>query len=292
MADQKPPYLREWLTSQGNVYAFLGSVAAAAVLSIPFGFGVGAIPLIAFAAGEVIAGMYVPSSITFRDKVDRSYREAARNATRAHLVEEISRRMPGEARMDRTFETYDRMTERVNSLYQLVADRRTQLSASDVEKLDDATIDYLCVQLALLIIDDRSAAVDRADIERRVAAIDRELAAKQPGTDERQLIRARNDYLALASRHRRMASRRAALEAALMAMPDQMEEIYQAIITAPTSHELGAKLGDAVANLRLREDIEIELVDDIAEEVPGLVVPLHRTPAQTRAAAAGLQRQA
>lgn len=292
MADEKPPYLREWLTSQGNVYAFLGSVAAAAVLSIPFGFGVGAIPLIAFAAGELIAGMYVPSSITFRDKVDRRYREAARNATRAHMVEEISRRMPGEARMDRTFGTYDRMTERVNSLYQLVADRRTQLSASDVEKLDDATIDYLCVQLALLIIDDRSAAVDPADIERRVAAIDRELAAKQPGTDERQLIRARNDYLALASRHRRMVSRRAALEAALIAMPDQMEEIYQAIITAPTSHELGAKLSDAVANLRLREDIEIELVGDIAQEVPGLVVPLHRTPAQTRAAAAGLQRQA
>jgi hypothetical protein len=292
MADEKPPYFREWLTSQGNLYALLASVAAAAVLSIPFGFGIGAIPLIAFAAGEVVAGMYIPSSITYRNKVDRRYREAARNGTRAHLVAEISRRMPSEARIDRTFDTHERMAERIASLYRLVADKRTQLSVSDVEKLDDATIDYLCVQLALLIIDDRSAAVDQGDIERRIAAIERELAAKQPGTDERQLLRARSDYLALASRHRRMLSRKAALEAALIAMPDQMEEIYQTIVTAPTSHELGAKLTDAVSNLRLREDIEIELVDDIAEEVPGLVVPLHRTPAQTRAAAAGLQRQA
>ena len=286
MGEKQPSYVREWLTSQGNVYALLGSVAAAAVLSIPFGFGIGAIPLIAFAAGEFIAGMYVPSSITFRDKVDQRYREAGRGAARAHLIEEISRRVPGESRIDRTFETYDRMSQRVASLYALAADRRTQLSASDVEKLDDATIDYLCVRLALLIIEDRSATIDLGDIERRISAIDRELAAKHPGADERQLLKARNDYLALAARHRRMLSRKAALEAALIAMPDQMEEIYQTIITAPTSHELGAKLTDAVANLRLREDIEVELAGDIQDALPGLVVPLHRTPGQTRAAVA------
>lgn len=292
MAEDKPSYFREWLTSQGNIYALLGSAAAAAVLSIPFGFGVGAIPLIAFAAGELIAGMYVPASITFRDKVDRRRREATRDAARAHLIEEISRRVPGNERIDRIFAAYERMVQRVRSLYTLVAEQRTQLSARDVEKLDEATLDYLCVRLALMIIDDRASAIDQRDIERRVAAIDRELAANQPGTDERQLLKARRDYLALAARHRRMLSRKAALEAALIAMPDQMEEIYQTIVTAPTSHELGAKLGDAVANLRLREDIELELAGDIEQEVPGLVVPLHRTPAQTRAAASALQRQA
>lgn len=292
MAEDKPSYFREWLTSQGNIYALLGSAAAAAVLSIPFGFAIGAIPLIAFAAGEVIAGMYVPASITFRDKVDRRHREATRDAARAHLIEEIGRRVPGDQRIDRTFAAYERMVQRVRSLYTLVAEQRTQLSARDVEKLDEATLDYLCVRLALMIIDDRASAIDQRDIERRVAAIDRELAANQPGTDERQLHKARSDYLALAARHRRMLSRKAALEAALIAMPDQMEEIYQTIVTAPTSHELGAKLGDAVANLRLREDIELELAGDIEQEVPGLVVPLHRTLSQTRAAALALQRQA
>lgn len=292
MAADKPSYVREWLTSQGNIYALLGSAAAATVLSIPFGFGVGAIPLIAFAAGEAIAGMYVPSSITFREKVDRRRRQAAREAARAHLIDEISRRVPGNQRIERSFETYDGMAQRVASLYALVADRRTQLSVGDVEKLDDATLDYLCVRLALLIIDDRSSAIDQRDIERRVAAIERDLAAQSPGSDERQLRKARSDYLALASRHRRMLSRKAALEAALISMPDQMEEIYQTIVTAPTSEELGAKLSDAVANLRLHEDIEVELAGDIERAVPGLVVPLHRTPAQARAAGSALQRQA
>ncbi len=84
MADKQPPsYLREMLASQGNVYALLVSLAAGALLSIPFGFGVGAIPLIAFAAGETIAAMYGPASITFRERVDRRYRDAARQASRA-----------------------------------------------------------------------------------------------------------------------------------------------------------------------------------------------------------------
>ena len=45
MAEETPPYVREVLTSQANLYAFLGSLAAAALLSIPFGFGIGAVPV-------------------------------------------------------------------------------------------------------------------------------------------------------------------------------------------------------------------------------------------------------
>ena len=292
MPDNPPPYLREFLTSQGNVYALLGSVATAAVLSIPFGFGIGAIPLIAWAAGEAIAAMYIPASITFRDRIDRRYRAAARNASRAHLLEEIGRRIRGRNRVDKTLDTYERMAQRVASLYTLAADSATQFSARDVEKLDDASLDFLYVRLALLIIEDRSAAIDLGDIERRVAAIDRELAGQYPGSDVRQLNKARSDYLALAARHRRMLSRKTALEAALIAMPDQMEEIYQTIITAPGSQELGAKLTEAVANLRLQEDIEVELAGDIEDAVPGLVVPLRRASATAQRAVPAAQRQA
>jgi len=292
MAENPAPYLREWLTSQGNVYALLGSVAAAAVLSIPFGFGVAAIPMIGFAAGEAIAAMYVPGSITFRDKVDRRYREAARGAARANLIEEIGRRTRGKNRIDNTLDTYDRMAQRVASLYRLAADSRTQLSARDVEKLDDASLDFLYVRLALLVIEGRSASVDLGDIQRRIVAIDGELAGQDAGTDARQLHKARTDYVALALRHRRMLNRKAALEAALLSMPDQMEEIYQTIITAPTSHELGTKLTDAVANLRLQEDIEVELAGDMEDAVPGLVVPLHRPSANVKHAAAATQRLA
>jgi hypothetical protein len=39
MAEAKPSYVKEVLTSQTNLYAFLGSLAVGALLSIPFGFG-------------------------------------------------------------------------------------------------------------------------------------------------------------------------------------------------------------------------------------------------------------
>ncbi|MBK6974404.1 MAG: hypothetical protein IPH26_16145 [Sterolibacteriaceae bacterium] len=289
MDENKPPYLRELLTSQGNVYAVLGAAAAAAVLSIPFGFGVGAIPLIALAAGEAIAAMYVPSSATFRDKVDRKYREAARRSARAHLSEEIQRRAQSRNRTDRTIETYGRMQQRIESLYRLATDRGTQLSVHDVEKLDDASTDYLYARLALLVIEDRAASIELGDIEARVRNIERELATLHPGMDMKQLHKARDDYAALALRHRRMLSRKTALEAALISIPDQMEEIYQTIIAAPTSHEIGAKLTEAVANLRLREDIEVELAGDMEGVLPGLVVPLHGAGANSRRAAASRQ---
>ena len=290
MDEKKPPYFMEWLTSQGNVYAVLGAGAAAAVLSIPFGFGVGAIPLIAFAAGEVIAAMYVPSSITFRDKVDRTYRAMARESARAHLTEEIQRRVQSRNRIDRTIETYGRMQQRIESLYRLAADRGTQLSERDVEKLDDASLDFLYARLALLVIEDRAASIDLGEIDTRVHNIDRELATQHPGMDVKQLNKARNDYLALAGRHRRMLGRKTALEAALISIPDQMEEIYQTIIAAPTSHEIGAKLTEAVGNLRLREEIEVELAGEMEDVIPGLVVPLHAAGANARRAAAARQQ--
>lgn len=288
-----PSYLREMLVSQSNVYALLVSFAAGALLSIPFGFGVGAIPLIAFAAGEAIAAMYVPASITFREQVDRRHRDAAREVSRARLVEEIRRRARRAGQFDNAMAVYGRMMERLNSLYRLAADSLTQLSRRDVEKLEDASLEYLYVHLALLISEGRAASIDLKDIGRRIDAIDRELVAPSAGTDARALQKARSDYLALTARHRRMLSRNTALEAALLSMPDQMEEIYQSIITAPTAEGLGAMLDEALASLRLQEDVERELAEDLSQELPGLVVPIaNAARSPKRNATAASQQQA
>jgi hypothetical protein len=142
------------------------------------------------------------------------------------------------------------------------------------------------------VIEQRSGSIDLEDIQRRIKAIDRDLAAPRPGTDVRALQKARADYLALAARHRRMMSRKTALEAALLSMPDQLEEIYQGIVTAPTAEGLGARLDEAVASLRLQEDIEGELAEDLAQELPDLVVPFARATGGARRKAAATQRQA
>jgi len=282
--NKEPSYLWEMLRSQPNLYALLGSVAAGVVLSIPFGFGVGAIPLIAFAAGEAIAAMYVPALPTFRARVDKEYREKAREATRWHLIDEIQSRMRTRGSSRGSLDAYNRMVERVSSLFKVAEESQTQLAAYDVERLDDSTLDYLSIWLATLVIDDRSNAVNLRDIEQRIDAIEREIRDAKPGADLKQLQIARNDYAGLLTRHRRMQSRRRALEAALVSMPDQMEEIYQTIMMAPTCTEVGSKLEEAIAKLRLQEDIEAELASDLRETVPDFSARLQqRQTRQTQA---------
>ncbi|MDS4015188.1 MAG: hypothetical protein RKP46_12705 [Candidatus Accumulibacter sp.] len=269
MADSKPPYVKEVLTSQANLYAFLASLAAGALLSIPFGFGVGAIPLIAFAAGEVLAALHIPSLPSFREKVDRSWRAETRQASRAQLIAELQKRAAKREGFQARLRTYQRMMERVTSLYQRAESGHSRLAPRDVEQLDDVTIEYLCLWLAILVIDDRMEAINLREVDGKLAAVNRELAAPLPGTDLRQLQKARADYNALVERHNRMLSRRRALEAALLTMPDQIDEIYQTIMTLPASEEIGSRLEEAVSRLRVQEDIET----DLAEALPGMTMP-------------------
>lgn len=273
MADEKPSYVRELLSSQGNLNAGLGSLAAAAVLSIPFGFGIGAIPLVAFAAGEIIAALYVPSSIKFRDGVDRKWRARARAATRQRLLAEIDARARRTSVLQQTMNAYSRMASRVASLYSRADDRQTRLSFGDVERLDDATIQFLSMWLASLVMDERGDAIKPREIEERIAFLGREIASPKPGADLRQLHKARAEYVAILERHNRMISRKRALDAAMLSMPDRLEEIYQTIMTAPLSEEVGSWLDESIAKLRLQEDIEAELAGDVAEAVPGMATP-------------------
>lgn len=263
MAEDKTAYLKEMLTSQGNFYALLGSSALGVVLSIPFGFGIGAIPLIAFAAGEIIAAMYLPSSISFRDRVDRKLRRQGREEGRNKLLQEIEARC---TRKGNSFQqltrTFTRMSERIAALY-AHADSSKRLSLRDVERLEDAGLDYLRVWLAVLVMEDRATQINLSDIEERIAGLDRELKSPRPGSDLRQLQKARAEYVAIIERYHRMTSRKRALEAAMLSMPDQMEEIYQTVMTTSATEEVGSRLDDAIAKLRLQEDIEAELAGEI-----------------------------
>lgn len=291
MSETTPSYLSAMLGSQTNVYAGLGSLAASALLSIPFGFGIGAIPLIVFAAGELIAAMYVPALPTFREQVDRRRRAAERHATRSSLLTEIEGRTQRRGFYTQNLQTYQRLAERVASLYRHAEARPGQLSTRDVERLDDASIEYLCLWLALLTMDERASAVNMYDVEERITALDREAKTPAPGTDLRQLQKARADYLAILERHHRMGSRKRALEAAMLSMPDQVEEIYQTIMTTPATEDGGIKLEDALAKLRLQEDIEAELAGDLAEAVPGIVSPLPQASPKPRRLTAVAGRQ-
>ena len=294
MGEAKPSYVKEVLTSQTNLYAFLAALAAGAVLSIPFGFGVGAVPLIAFVAGDILAALHIPSLPTFREQVDRRWRAKLREASREQLIDEIEKRAGKRALAAATLRTYQRMDERVQSLYQRARSGHGRLAYRDVEQLDDVTLEYLALWLALLVMDDRAESIDLREVELKVAALDKELAAPRAGSDLRQLQKARADYAAIIERHHRMLSRRRALEAAMLSMPDQLDEIYQTIMTLPVNEDVGARLEEAIGKLRLQEDIEADLASDLAEALPGMAMPTPAADAarQRRLVAVGSTRRA
>jgi hypothetical protein len=66
------------------------------------------------------------------------------------------------------------------------------------------------------------------------------------------------EYTEVMNRSRRLAVRRSALEATLIAMPDKMEEVYQLVITSPYSSDMGSKLEESLAHLRLAEEVAAE----------------------------------
>jgi hypothetical protein len=262
--DEQPSYLWEMLTSAWNVNLGLLSLLAGTVLSIPYGGAGFILPLLAFGAGEAIASMFIPASATFRDKIDRKFKLRRRQAAALHLRTEISRRC---RESDPRWAIYDGLCERVTSLREMGDFRRSAMSEKDLDRIEDTGIDYLGLWLAELSMEERQGAVNERDIERRIEDIGKRIDGG--AEDSRSLRKARSDLEELLLRHRRLASRKAAVEAALLSLPDAVEEIYQAVITTSSAAADGSgRLTDAIERLRLEEELETSYGEEIREIVP------------------------
>lgn len=132
-------YCWEMLCSQGNLYTALSAVALGAVLSIPYGFAIGLIPVVLFVAGDAIVAIFVPNSMNFRHAVDLKYRRLRSDNVRRHLLAQLSSLYPDDTT---AWPVYRRMLDRVQSLRAIAAGRGGSLTDSDVERLDDACVDY------------------------------------------------------------------------------------------------------------------------------------------------------
>lgn len=262
--EEQPSYLWAMLTTPLNVNLFLATLASSTFLSIPYGAPGAILPLLAFAAGEAIAAMFIPPSSTFRAKVDRKLKLKRREAAAMHLRGEIARRC---TEHDPRWDIYRNLQERVGSLREMGSHRRSALSEKDLERIEDTAIDYLGLWLAELSMDERQDSVNERDVERRLAEIGKRI--DNGAEDERSLRKARADLEELLLRHRRLASRKSAVEAALLSLPDAVEEIYQAIITNSSVAEGGVRLSEAIERLRLEEELE----SSTSAEIEKLVQP-------------------
>src|SRR5688572_29379106 len=81
-------YLMEMLKDQKTLYGLLGSAALGALLAFS-SLGLALLPMVVFAAVMTIAALFVPSSKSFREKIDRRKRNEGREKTRNHLISEI-----------------------------------------------------------------------------------------------------------------------------------------------------------------------------------------------------------
>ncbi len=154
---------------------------------------------------------------------------------------------------------YQQMGVRVQALYQTAKDRRTTLTPADVEKLEDLTVDYLELSVVLRSLAQRKDTASDSVAAKRIATLRTHL--EQPGLPDdeaRQLRAALTEYSDAIARSRRLAVRRCALEATLAAMPDKFEEVYQRVMTAPYSTEMGNMLEESLSRLRIAEDVAAE----------------------------------
>ncbi|GAB3382680.1 hypothetical protein [Lysobacter fragariae] len=259
----KPSYLGAMLSHPTNINIGLVSIISATVLSFPFGLAGAILPLFAFGAGEAIAALFIPASPTFRDKVDRRYRSEQREARIAHLRGEILARC-GESHSN--WNIFHRLRERVESVAELLQHRDTSLETHELEKLRDSCGDYLGLWLAELSIDERLDSADVGSLQRRAGDLAKRIEAGDP--DRRSLVKAKTDIEELVQRHRRLSSRKAAVDAAMLSLPDTVEEIYQTLITTPAAGDARGQLQEAIERLRMEEELDDSSYAELDQVLP------------------------
>ncbi len=254
MEENKPSYLSAFLKHPTNRNAMLTAAVVAVFASIPLGLsGLALVGILALGT-EALAALMVPSLPSFRASVDRAQRFEARHQRKEQLIADI--RQLGDSRV---LSTYQHMWTRVQALYQSVQQKRTSLSQPDVEKLEDMTLDYLGLCAVNLSLKQRKDHASVEAAERGMATVQAQLKrADLPEDEARQLRTALAQYEDTLQRSRRLAVRRSALEATLVALPEKLEEVYQLAITSPYSTDMGGKLEESLSRLRIAEEVAAE----------------------------------
>lgn len=263
MSDPNSSYVADFLQSPGNVSGLLGGAAIATALSFPFGLLGAALPLLVTVGLEVIACLFVPDMTTFRRWADEQRKIKARIETTERLMGEIRKRCASPNQFQKYLENHQLVMQQVTSVLDLAQKKPGALGLEDRERIAAVPSEYLSLQLSLLVMDERSDAIDLREVNRKLAQIVSQIDHPENGADVRQLERARDEYAALIARHQRMLSKRPAIEAAMVSLPDQLAEIYQIVMGEGPQND-GARLSDAIASLRLRQDIEAEIAEDLS----------------------------
>jgi hypothetical protein len=257
---EEPSYLWEMLSHQYTLYGFLSSLAAGSLLAIPYDLGVAALPLVGFLGATSLAALFVPGSSGFRYRVNQRRRAARRDAARSHLLGELSVRAAPD---HPNFAVYRRMVEHASSLHTLARSQRSALGIEDVERLEDAAVDYLGLWLARMAMDERHARLTAERLEQKIEATQRRLG-QASGEERRPLEKALDELERLLRSRKRIEAHETAVDAALIAMPDAFDEVYQGVMQNPTSSDAVQRLQQAVERMRVEDELGAAVDEDLA----------------------------
>lgn len=281
---EEPPYVQEFLTGKWNVMAAIGAAATAVVLSFPYGLTGFLFVGTAYAAAEGLALLYVPGMSTFRYAVRRKYAAQRHQAQIDSLLQELESRGecdPSAKRMKVYLQTLDR----IDALERMVKSHACALSVEDIDRLKDVTRDYLARWLAIVSANERQSQLSKKEITDRLRLVEEQLANVKNDDERRQLTQARNEYMRLQASSSRLSSRMFAIEAAMVSMPDTIEEVFQQAVSMPMASDASARLRESVDRLTIEENLEADIseeLDTIGVHVPtpSKVTPMRRPAAQ------------
>ncbi|MCW5321122.1 hypothetical protein [Verminephrobacter aporrectodeae] len=273
---KKTPYWLDYLQHPAHLMAVGVGCVAALVASLPWGGDGFGLTLLAMAALETVAIAVIPGLPRFRQWADEQERNRTLNQMYARLQAEIEAHGGSDH-----LQNFLRMTDRVASLYRMAEDAHSTLTRFDVQQLEDTTIDFLrlCLSDAAMKEARHKGSDSESTIRNKLHEVQQ--AMQRPDLSQHEMVqlrRAESDFTEALRRHSRMASRRAMLDAALLSMPIRMDEVYQMVMTAPRSGNMGSLLEESLAKLRISEEVSMDLDQEL-----GLPIPPYRSAAPVAA---------
>lgn len=272
MAERKPEelpnYLTEFLGHPASVSGWLAAITGGAVLSVMSGFGMAAVPVILWAGAQGIGSLFIPSSPVFRDAIDRRRRNEQRETERQQLSDRIAEKAAtlGDSFPDlvRYGDQYRRLRDRVTQLRAVVG-KPGGLSQRDWEKLDDATVEFLRVVYARLLVQERLRSDDDKRIARQLRQVTAELENVTSAADRRRLEIAQADLEKLLDRRAGLPGRDAAHAAQLTTMVEAFEDLVHRITTGGGADGLNDFLRDTTERMAIEEDLSATVDAELDE---------------------------
>lgn len=251
----------EMLKSKGSLYGFLGAVIGGAALSVVSG-GLAIVPMLGFVAAEGVASLFIPSSSWWRTKVDKKYRAKHRQKLRDYLERQLGLR--GEIMRTPQWGTYQRMRARVKSLEETAHEKMTTITDQDVERLDDATVNYLSMWLMWVNMKERQRTFSAENVAGKLKKIAVQLQnEKLGGSDRKRLEKAQADLEAINQRRASIESHVASTESGMIAVSDSLEEVYQNIMRNPAGTDVRSFLDEAIEHMAIEENIEADAEEEL-----------------------------